>query len=107
MSIADISVRSVAAANSVLVFNATNTFFFATQFARSRVQRVDIKFALPKQIMDTMTRGQLNWANEVQEEHMRNGKEVDKETYRALAVVMRRRRGMYFVALWPEFSLKN
>ena len=41
-----------------------------------------------------MLKGQLNWANDLQEEYRRNGKEVDKETHLALAEVMRRRRGM-------------
>ena len=59
--------------------NLTNiSYFVSSQFA-------DIKFALPKRILDMMLKGQLNWANETQEEHRRNGKEVDKETYLALA----------------------
>ena len=57
-------------------------------------QFADIKIALPKPIMEMFTKAQLRWANEVQEEHRRNGKEVDKETHLALAEVIRRRRGM-------------
>ena len=44
--------------------------------------------------MDMMTRSTLGWANEIQEEHRRNRKEVDTETTLALAEVMRRERGI-------------
>ena len=44
--------------------------------------------------MEMFTKAQLGWTNEAQKEHRRNGKEVDKETYLALAEVMKRRRGM-------------
>ena len=91
---ADASVYNVANPKPAAVSNFINTSSFATRFARGRIQYVDIKFTLPKAIMDAMTRAQLGFANEVQEEYRRNGKEVDKEMHHALAEVMRRRRGV-------------
>ena len=41
-----------------------------------------------------MLKGNLEWANDLQEGHRRNGREVDKETHLALAEVMREWRGM-------------
>ena len=57
-------------------------------------QFADFKITLPKPIMEMITKAHLGWANKVQEEYRRNGKEVDKETHLVLAEVMRRRRGM-------------
>ena len=57
--------------------------------------------------MEMFTKARLGWANEAQEEHRRNGKEVDKETRLALAEAMKRRRGMLLtseqeVSLWER-----
>ena len=60
----------------------------------SRVLMVDIKIALPKAILDMLSRSNLVWANQLQEEFKRNGNMVDRERRLSLATTMKRRRGI-------------
>ena len=60
----------------------------------TRTQQVDIKASLPKLVMDMMTKAQMAWANELEEKHRRNGKEVDREMRLTLAELMMQRQGM-------------
>ena len=60
----------------------------------NQILNADLNLALPKAIMDMIAKANLSWANRVQEEYRRNGREVDKETHLALAEVIRSRRGM-------------
>lgn len=71
----------------------TSSPFLTSHLLPCSSQYFDVKIVLPKQITYMMLKGHLNWANETQEEYRRNGREVDKETYLALAEVMESRRG--------------
>ena len=57
------------------------------------MQQINFKVTLPKPVMDIFTKSNLGWANTIQEEYRRNGKEVDKEARFAMAEVMRGRKG--------------
>ena len=55
----------------------------------TRAQQVDLKIALPANIIDFAAKQQLAFANRLQEEFRRNGKEIDRERVVDLAGKMR------------------
>ncbi|GMH88845.1 hypothetical protein TrST_g3649 [Triparma strigata] len=59
----------------------------------TRAQRVDLNIALSASMLDFLAKQQLAQSNVLQEKHMRNGKEVDREVRDALAVIMIEERG--------------
>ncbi|GMH92398.1 hypothetical protein TL16_g12337 [Triparma laevis f. inornata] len=53
------------------------------------LQNADLNIArMPKNLLDFLTKSQLGWANEVQEQYKRNGRKVDRERVAALAKTM-------------------
>ncbi|GMH69584.1 hypothetical protein TrLO_g5584 [Triparma laevis f. longispina] len=59
----------------------------------TRAQSFDLNISIPANMLDFLAKGELSYANAVQEKFMRNGKVVDMERANFLVEVMIKRRG--------------